>query len=101
MGGVSEARPIFYFAAMSPYSWLAAERIGGVLPQARWQPLFAGGVFKAAGRKSWGLDEGREEGPREWGRPAQANGRAPLSWPPPGPTQHPPLAPPVIFPPPA
>jgi hypothetical protein len=40
----------FYFGAMSPYSWFAAERIGSLLPGAEWRPVFAGGVFKAHGR---------------------------------------------------
>ncbi len=56
--------PLFFFGAMSPYSWLAAERIGGLLPQARWRGVLAGALFKANGRVSWGLTERRDGGHR-------------------------------------
>ena len=75
----------FYFGAMSPYSWFAAERIGTLVPGARWRPVFAGGLFKAAGRTSWGLTEERE------GRLADCEARAlaydlgPIVWPDPWP----------------
>src|SRR5579862_4477910 len=47
-----EAR--FYFGVISPYSWFAAERIGDLLPEARWRPVFAGGLFRSVHRGSWG-----------------------------------------------
>jgi 2-hydroxychromene-2-carboxylate isomerase len=78
--------PVFYFAAMSPYSWFAAERIGGLLPEARWEPVFAGGLFRSAGRKSWGLDERREENISVCERRALEYGLGPISWPQPWPT---------------
>ncbi|HUH80712.1 MAG TPA: DsbA family protein [Solirubrobacteraceae bacterium] len=81
-----EQQPVFFFAAMSPFSWLAAERIGAVLPDAHWEPVFAGGLFKAAGRKSWGLDERREEQIRECERRAHEYGLGPIAWPRPWPT---------------
>ncbi len=56
-----EQQPLFFFGAMSPYSWFAAERIERVLPEARWRGVLAGAVFKANGRTSWGLTE-REVG---------------------------------------
>ena len=40
---------LFHFGAMSPYSWFAAERIGALIPDARWRPVFAGGLFRASG----------------------------------------------------
>jgi 2-hydroxychromene-2-carboxylate isomerase len=83
---VATEQPVFYFGAMSPYSWLAAERIGGVIPGARWQPLFLGGLFKANGRHSWGLDEGREGQMHECERRAAAYGLGSMSWPDPWPT---------------
>ena len=55
-------RPLFFFGAMSPYSWFAAERIGSLLPDAQWRGVLAGPLFKANGRVSWGLTERREEG---------------------------------------
>ncbi len=78
--------PVFFFAAMSPYSWFAAERIDGLLPEARWEPVFAGGLFRSAGRKSWGLDERREENIEECERRASEHGLGPISWPEPWPT---------------
>jgi 2-hydroxychromene-2-carboxylate isomerase len=83
---MAEPPPVFYFAAMSPYSWLAAERVAEVLPQARWEPLFAGGLFRAAGRKSWGLDEGREPNIKECERRAREYGLGRITWPQPWPT---------------
>ena len=42
--------PRFYFGAMSPYSWFAAERIERLLPEAQWRGVLAGVVFKANDR---------------------------------------------------
>lgn len=71
---------------MSPYSWLAAERIGRLIPSAQWRPVFLGGIFKANGRKSWGLDEGREPGMADCEARAAAYGLGPIRWPEPWPT---------------
>lgn len=76
----------FYFGAMSPYSWLSAERIGALLPQARWRPLFLGGLFNAAGRRSWGLTEQREAQMAECERRAREYGLGEIRWPEPWPT---------------
>ena len=76
----------FYFGAMSPYSWLSAERIGELLPQARWRPLFLGGLFKAVGRESWGLTERRESEMAECERRARLYGLGAMRWPEPWPT---------------
>jgi 2-hydroxychromene-2-carboxylate isomerase len=86
MHGVSGAQVDFYFGAMSPYSWFSAERIGALLPQARWRPLFLGGLFKAAGRGSWGLTERRESEMAECERRAALYGLGPMRWPDPWPT---------------
>src|SRR5205823_7148712 len=51
--------PQFFFGAMSPYSWFAAERIGSMLPDAQWRPVYAGALFKVNHRNSWGLGERR------------------------------------------
>lgn len=80
------ARPVFYFGAMSPYSWFAAERIDWVLPQARWQGVLAGAVFKQGGRVSWGLTEDREAGIADCEARAAAHGLGPIRWPDPWPT---------------
>lgn len=84
--------PRFYFAAMSPYSWLAAERIGTVLPRASWVPLTAAFVFKANGRTSWGLTEERERGIAESEERARVHGLGPIRWPDPWPTSDVPVA---------
>ncbi|HEX4465602.1 MAG TPA: DsbA family protein [Solirubrobacteraceae bacterium] len=78
--------PAFYFGAMSPYSWFTAERIGAVLPQARWRGVLAGGVFKAAGRESWGFTERRSEKMADCEARAAAHGLGAITWPEPWPT---------------
>lgn len=78
--------PLFFFGAMSPYSWFAAERIGALIPEAEWRPVFAGGLFKASGRGSWGLDERREAGIADCEARARAYGLEPIVWPAPWPT---------------
>jgi 2-hydroxychromene-2-carboxylate isomerase len=71
---------------MSPYSWFAAERIDELLPQARWQGVFAGAVFKANGRTSWGLTERRASGIADCEDRAAAHGLGRIRWPEPWPT---------------
>jgi 2-hydroxychromene-2-carboxylate isomerase len=83
---VSSEEPRFYFGAMSPYSWFAAERIEVVLPQAHWLPVLAGAVFKANDRTSWGLTERREAGIADCEERAAAHGLGPIVWPDPWPT---------------
>ena len=84
--GVSAPQPLFYFGAMSPYSWFAAERIGTVLPEARWRGVLAGAVFKANGRTSWGLTDARGEGIADCEARAAEHGLGPIRWPDPWPT---------------
>jgi 2-hydroxychromene-2-carboxylate isomerase len=83
---MSSSPPTFYFGAMSPYSWLAAERIEGVLAQARWRGVLAGVIFAAHGRTSWGLTERRAEGLADCEARAEAYGLGPIRWPPQWPT---------------
>jgi 2-hydroxychromene-2-carboxylate isomerase len=78
---MSASPPPFYFGAMSPYSWLAAERIGKLLPQARWRGVLAGVVFAAHGRTSWGLTERRAAGLADCEARADAYGLGPIRWP--------------------
>lgn len=79
-------RVLFYFGAMSPYSWFAAERIGALIPAADWRPVFAGGLFKANGRTSWGLTDRRASGIADCEARAAAHGLGPIRWPDPWPT---------------
>ena len=78
--------PRFFFGAMSPYSWFAAERIERLLPAAQWRGVLAGAVFKANGRVSWGLTERREDGIADCEARAAAYGLGPIRWPEPWPT---------------
>ncbi len=80
------SRPLFFFGAMSPYSWFAAERVDAVLPEAEWRPVFAGGLFKASGRTSWGLDERRTMGIADCDARARRHGLGDIRWPQPWPT---------------
>jgi 2-hydroxychromene-2-carboxylate isomerase len=79
-------RPSFFFGAMSPYSWFAAERIEQLLPEARWRGVLAGALFKAHGRVSWGLTERRSEGMADCEARARTHGLGPIRWPDPWPT---------------
>jgi 2-hydroxychromene-2-carboxylate isomerase len=78
--------PRFFFGAMSPYSWFAAERIERLLPHARWRGVFAGALFKANGRGSWALTERREPGIADCEARAAQHGLGPIRWPEPWPT---------------
>src|SRR5271157_2178513 len=80
------APPLFLFGAMSPYSWFAAERIDGLLPEARWRGVFAGAIFKAHDRVSWGSTEYRAGGIGDCEARARAHGLGPIRWPDPWPT---------------
>jgi len=83
---VADHAPLFFFGAMSPYSWFAAERIDGLLADAQWRGVLAGAVFKAAGRVSWGLTEQRAAGIADCEQRAEALGLGPICWPEPWPT---------------
>ena len=71
---------------MSPYSWFAAERIGGLIPEARWRPVFAGALFRANGRSTWGLGDRRQAGIADCEARAAGHGLGPIAWPEPWPT---------------
>jgi 2-hydroxychromene-2-carboxylate isomerase len=81
----------FYFDVGSPYAYLAAERVQGVLPEpARWQPVLLGGLFKLTGRSSWALGDyrRRQSGMAEIERRARRYGLPPIIWPDPWPTDY-------------
>jgi 2-hydroxychromene-2-carboxylate isomerase len=77
---------VFFFGAMSPYSWLSAERIGALLPEAQWQGVFLGGIFKSCGRVSWASGDHRSDGMAECEARARAYGLGEVRWPDPWPT---------------
>jgi 2-hydroxychromene-2-carboxylate isomerase len=78
---MSAPLPIFYFGAMSPYSWFAAERIEQLLPAARWRGVLAGVIFSAHGRTSWGLTDARAAGLADCEARAEAYGLGAIKWP--------------------
>jgi 2-hydroxychromene-2-carboxylate isomerase len=73
--------PQFFFGAMSPYSWFAAERIDQVMPDARWRGVLAGAIFKAHGRVSWGMTDRRAPGIADCEARAAAHGLGQIRWP--------------------
>jgi 2-hydroxychromene-2-carboxylate isomerase len=75
-------QPTFYFDLGSPYAWLAAERIHGVLPVvASWQPILLGGIWQQSGGRSWATTGKRDEGMREIERRAERYELLPVRWP--------------------
>lgn len=78
----------FYFDLGSPYAYLAAERIGEILPEpVAWQPISLGGLFKLTGRSSWSLGDPdrRRAGIAEVEQRARRYGLGPVQWPEPWP----------------
>jgi len=78
---VAPAPAPFYLGLMSPYSWLAAERIEQLLPDARWRIVLPGVVFAAHGRTSWGLTGERAQGLADCEARAAARGLGSIVWP--------------------
>src|SRR4051812_78879 len=80
--------PVLYFDVGSPYSFLAverAQRVFGELPPLR--PVLLGGLFKLAGRASWGVGDPalREAGMLEVESRATAYDLPAIRWPRPWP----------------
>jgi 2-hydroxychromene-2-carboxylate isomerase len=81
----------FYFDVGSPYVYLAAERLGNLIPgEVVWQPVLLGGLFKLTGRSSWALGDYRRRqiGMAEIERRALSYGLPPVRWPDPWPTDY-------------
>ena len=75
-------QPVFYYDLGSPYSYLTAERLQGVLQVVPvWQPILLGGIWQQTGGQSWGFTEEREAGQREVERRAERYGLMPMRWP--------------------
>jgi len=77
-----QSRPVFYYDFNSPYAWLAAERVNGVLPVPPvWQPVSFGHILRATGRTPWSLREPtRTEGIAEVERRAAERGLPTPRW---------------------
>ena len=75
----------------SPYAYLAAERLDGLLPEpVQWQPVLLGGLFKLTDRSSWALGDHlrRETGMAEIERRASGYGLPAMRWPDPWPSDY-------------
>lgn len=72
--------PVFLYDIASPYAYLAAMRIGDLIPDANWQPILLGGLFKANGRHSWLYDEDRAQRRAEIEARARGYGLPPMTW---------------------
>jgi 2-hydroxychromene-2-carboxylate isomerase len=66
--------PVFYYDFSSPYSYLAATRIGALLPGAEWRPIAFGALIGIIGKVPWSLGPGRAAGMREVEERAAARG---------------------------
>jgi 2-hydroxychromene-2-carboxylate isomerase len=77
-----DERPVFYYDFNSPYAWLAAERVNGVLPVPPvWQPVSFGHILQASGREPWSFHEpSRSEGVAEVERRAAERGLPAPRW---------------------
>jgi 2-hydroxychromene-2-carboxylate isomerase len=75
------AAPTFYYDFSSPYAYLAASRIGQVLPGAEWRPISFGFVLRATGRVPWSFAEDRSADFDEISRRAEARGLPPVRYP--------------------
>jgi 2-hydroxychromene-2-carboxylate isomerase len=73
-------RPLFFYDVASPYAYLAASRIGNILPTADWQPILLGGLFKLNGRHSWLYDDDREDRQAGIERRAASYGLPAVTW---------------------
>jgi 2-hydroxychromene-2-carboxylate isomerase len=89
---VGHMRPVtFYFDLGSPYAYLSAERIAGLMPEpVQWQPVLLGGLFKLTGRSSWALGDyqRRQTGMAEIERRARSYDLPPIHWPDPWPSNY-------------
>lgn len=71
----------FYYDFSSPYAYLAASRIGQVLPGATWRPISFGFVLRATGRAPWSFGDDRSADFDEIARRAAARGLPPVRYP--------------------
>ncbi|MDQ3933960.1 MAG: DsbA family protein [Actinomycetota bacterium] len=74
------APPIFYFDTNSPYAYLAAQRVGKLIPDAVWRPVALPMIFRAIGKVPWSLSDERDAGVAECERRAAERGLPPMRW---------------------
>lgn len=76
----------FFYDLGSPYAWLAAERVDGLLgDETEWVPVLLGGIFLATGRSSWARTDARAAGIAEIESRGRRRGLPALRWPDPWP----------------
>jgi 2-hydroxychromene-2-carboxylate isomerase len=73
--------PVFYLDYSSPYAYLAAMRIGDLIPHAAWRPIAFGALIRQIGKVPWSLGPGRAAGVREIEQRARVRGLPPVRWP--------------------
>ena len=73
--------PVFYYDTNSPYAYLAAERIGDLIPDAVWRPVAFGIMLREQGRTPWSLGPERDAGVAEIERRVAERGMPPLTLP--------------------
>ena len=71
----------FYYDTNSPYAYLAAMRIGDVIPEATWRPIAFGVLLRESGRVPWSMGPEREEGQEEIARRAAGRDLPPVQYP--------------------
>jgi 2-hydroxychromene-2-carboxylate isomerase len=78
---VAEGPATFYFDVNSPYAYLAANRIGELIPGAVWRPVALPMIFRAREKIPWSLQPGREVNMADCERRAAERGLPPMTWP--------------------
>ena len=73
--------PTFFCDVNSPYSWMAEERIGELIPDADWRPLYTPLLLRMIGREMWVLTDEREPRMAEIVERAERYGLPPVRWP--------------------
>ena len=76
------SEPAFLYDFNSPFAYLAANRVGGILPRARWQPIAFAFILRAQQREPWSFGDERPAGVRECEERAARYGLPPIAWPP-------------------
>jgi 2-hydroxychromene-2-carboxylate isomerase len=71
----------FYLDYSSPYAYLAAMRIDGLIRGATWRPIAFGALIGQIGKVPWSLGPGRAAGIAEIEARARARGLPPVRWP--------------------
>jgi 2-hydroxychromene-2-carboxylate isomerase len=75
--------PTFYYDFNSPYAYLAAHRVDGLLgPGLQWQPIAFAFLLRAKDRTPWSFTDARPAGMRECQERAARYGLPELTWPP-------------------